>query len=183
MDNGATMAPFWEAMTITIEVLSAKVEALDKNGLDLEFTLGTEHSVMNARRTRVLRAFEKAKREALSRPEDRRYETDIVETLTRVFQRYLCDARKATTLLVLTDAAWEATLDLRLVEKKIVEFLRRKEITEKMDDRWFSIEFISFGDAGIEKLRVLDDEQVDKYGIKYVPHTLPFLRPSRADDL
>lgn len=168
------MTPFWEAMTITIEVLSAKVEALDKDGLDMEFTLGTEHSVMNARRTKVLRAFEKAKKEALSRPEDKRGETDIVETLSRIFQRYLDSSRKATTLLVLTDGAWEATLDLGLVEKKIVEFLKRKEITEKMDDRWFSIEFISFGDAGIEKLRVLDDEQADKYGIKYVPRTPPF---------
>ncbi|PGH11423.1 hypothetical protein AJ80_07101 [Polytolypa hystricis UAMH7299] len=79
--------------------------------------------------------------------------TDMSGNLTNLFKKYR-NGSKAATLLVLTDGAWEGTVHLKEVERKIIE-----EATDQRHlrfDRHLTIQFIRFGIENKQKLTDLD---------------------------
>ncbi|KAI1475554.1 hypothetical protein F4774DRAFT_421439 [Daldinia eschscholtzii] len=169
VDNDSTMITYWRAMSIVIETLVSKVKLLDKDGLDIEFTVGHQHNAHSVSDKRLLSRFEGAKQEASSR----RYlvQTDMAKVLTRIFDDYLRNPRRAMTLIVLTDGRWEGTSDIRSVEKAIAEFLKRPALASKLEKRWFTIQFISLGYGVPDILVRLDDGIGKEYSIPDVVDT------------
>ncbi|KAI0379192.1 hypothetical protein F5Y04DRAFT_259958 [Hypomontagnella monticulosa] len=163
VDNDTAMYPYWDSMTTVLETLVAKVDSLDKNGLDLEFTVGDDYKTYNARGNKLLPKFEAAKQEALSR----RYhiETDMAKNLNRIFDKYLLDTRREMTLIVLTDGDWRGTLESRDVERAIADFLKKPALTQRLQKRWFTIQFIAFGPDVPDILKHLDDDIGKEYHI------------------
>ncbi|OTA58295.1 hypothetical protein K449DRAFT_397906 [Hypoxylon sp. EC38] len=171
VDNDTSMSPFWEMMTVVMETLVPKVEAFDKDGLDLEFTIGKRHNVSKNPASKILSKFKAAKEEALSQPHH--YETDMASILTRIFDRYLSGTMGEMTLIILTNGVWGGTLDITNVERAIANFLKKPGLEEKLADRWFTIQFISFGDEASTILTHLDNDIAKKYSIPDVVDTEP----------
>ncbi|KAK7948478.1 uncharacterized protein PG986_009364 [Apiospora aurea] len=143
------------------------IGSLDKDGLDIEFTIGKSHNASNAPVRKLLQKFAKVQEEALQPRDPSRTGTDMATILGQIFSEYLRDTSKAMTLILLTDGLWQGTDSDEDVETSIVEFLRNATIERKSTNlRWFSIEFVSFGQAGIKKLERLDDELGGKYDIR-----------------
>ncbi|KAI1089040.1 hypothetical protein F5B19DRAFT_468927 [Rostrohypoxylon terebratum] len=169
VDNDMTMSSSWEAMTTALETLVSKVGSLDKNGLDLEFTLGNAHNVHNVSSRQLLARFRDAKKDALS--QNYNLNTNMAKTLTRIFDKYLSDTRRAKTLIVLTNGVWGGTINPTDVEMAIAGFLRKPALAQKLERRWFTIQFIACGDQVPDILRHLDDNLEDKYSIPDVIDT------------
>ncbi|KAI2619905.1 hypothetical protein GGR54DRAFT_639670 [Hypoxylon sp. NC1633] len=170
VDNDMTMSPLlWEWMTVVLETLVSKVDRLDKNGLDIEFTFGDEYNAYGVSSRQLLSKFKDAKDDALSRKYN--FKTDMAKTLTHIFDKYLCNARRAKTLLILTDGKWEGTIDSSDVEKAIASFLKKPALAQKLEKRWFTIQFIACGDSVPDILKHLDDEIEKKYSIPDVIDT------------
>lgn len=163
IDNDTSMGPYWDAMAIVLETLVSKVDPLDKDGLDIEFTVGSAHDARGVSGSKVLSKFRAAKQEALSRPFE--IGTDMAKVLTHIFDTYLQGMRRATTLIVLTDGLWRGTLDDKSVEEAVADFLKKTIFKRKLEKRWFTIQFISFGHTVPEILRHLDDEIEKTYSI------------------
>lgn len=161
VDNAASMKPHWEHMRTTLLALAMKIGTLDKDGLDLVFTLGQSCDKSNVKEWEIPAEFgksmDKARREITSNDN-----TNMAETFLKIFDRYT-DVRKKQTLVVLTDGLWNGgsrTGDD--VETAIISFITdvRKRLKGKQEPRWFSIQFISFGNdvKAIARLTALDDE-------------------------
>lgn len=158
-----TMSSSWETMATALETLASKVGSLDKNGLDLEFTLGNAHNAHNVSSRQLLSRFRDAKNDALSQHFN--LNTDMAKTLTRIFDKYLSGTRRAKTLIVLTNGVWGGTINPTDVEIAIADFLRKPALAQKLERRWFTIQFIACGDQVPDILRHLDDNLEDKYSI------------------
>ncbi|KAI1760751.1 hypothetical protein GGR53DRAFT_62938 [Hypoxylon sp. FL1150] len=169
VDNDTSMNPYWDAMTMVLETLVSKVDHLDEDGLDIEFTVGSAHNTHAVSGSKVLSKFRAARQEASSRPFD--IGTDMAKVLTHIFDAYLRGPRRATTLIVLTDGVWRGTLDDRSVEEAVAEFLRQSIFKRRLEKRWFTIQFISFGHGVPEILKHLDDEIEKTYSIPDVIDT------------
>ncbi|KAI1775401.1 hypothetical protein F4818DRAFT_48219 [Hypoxylon cercidicola] len=169
VDNDTSMYPYWEAMATVLETLVSKVDPLDKDGLDIEFTIGNTHSAHGVSGSKLITKFRGAKQEASSRPWD--IGTDMAKTLNHIFDKYLRGARRATTLIILTDGLWRGTVDGRSVEMAIANFLKKPTFKEKLEKRWFTIQFISFGHQIPDILNHLDNEIGRTYSIPDVIDT------------
>lgn len=169
VDNDMTMSSSWETMATALETLASKVGSLDKNGLDLEFTLGNAHNAHNVSSRQLLSRFRDAKNDALSQHFN--LNTDMAKTLTRIFDKYLSGTRRAKTLIVLTNGVWGGTINPTDVEIAIADFLRKPALAQKLERRWFTIQFIACGDQVPDILRHLDDNLEDKYSIPDVIDT------------
>ncbi|KAH9908474.1 hypothetical protein F4778DRAFT_795905 [Xylariomycetidae sp. FL2044] len=170
------MKPSWDHMGIAVETLANKIDRIDKDGIDLDFTIGLEHKCTGVKDTnQLLRVLTKAKLQAFKR--EHTIATDMERSLRRIFDDFLQSSsdtrhRKAMKLIVLTDGVWGGTSDPRKVEEAIVEFLRHKVFEGKMTKRWFTIQFISFSDVLPDILRSLDDDMAKKYSIPDVIDTV-----------
>lgn len=145
-------------MTTTLLTLAMKIGTLDKDGLDLIFTVGDSCEKSNIKEWDIPVKFEESMKRALGEITSGDI-TDMAATLMRVFDRYR-DMTKKQTLLVLTDGLWNGVKDD--VERDIVKLVTevRKRRAGKQERRWFSIQFISFGhDAeALARLTALDDD-------------------------
>ncbi|KAI1335788.1 hypothetical protein F5Y15DRAFT_222823 [Xylariaceae sp. FL0016] len=179
IDNDDTMLQYWDDMLVAFETLVRKVDGLDRDGLDLEFTMGETYSAKDAKAKQLLANFRKAKQEAISRNTHQHmvYQTDMEESLRNIFDRYLGNPKRKMTLIVFTDGLWHGTvdskgmLDLKKVEIAITEFLKKSLFQDKLEKRWFTIQFVSFGNAGLGILKRLDDDIAKEYGIPDVIDT------------
>lgn len=154
-------------MRIALETLASMIGSLDKDGLDIEFTLGKHLNTSNAPVRKLLERFDKAWDEALQPQDPSRTGTDMAIILSQIFFAYLGNTAKPMTLIVFTDGVWDGTVSDEDVERSIVEFLGNPAIDEKPESlRWFSIEFVSYGQEGVRKLEKFDDELETKYGIR-----------------
>ncbi|KAK8006643.1 hypothetical protein PG991_012940 [Apiospora marii] len=131
IDNGGSMEPYWPAMRITLETLASKIGKLDKDGLDIEFTIGKSHNTSKTHVRKLLQKFDRAHEEALQPRAPSRTGTDMATILGQIFSEYLKDTSKAMTLIVLSDGLWEGTHSDEDVKTSIVEFLRRDAIEKK----------------------------------------------------
>ncbi|KAI2466329.1 hypothetical protein F4781DRAFT_406060 [Annulohypoxylon bovei var. microspora] len=163
VDNDATMSPLWKTMTMVIETLVYKVGRLDRNGLDLEFTLGNDHNAYNVSGKQLLAKFKDAKNDALSR--QYQINTDMAKTLTHIFDKYLPDTKRAKTLIILTNGLWGGTTNPADVELAIADFLKKPALEQKLEKRWFTIQFIACGSEVPDILKHLDDNIANKYSI------------------
>jgi hypothetical protein len=174
VDDGLTMDPYWRAMRMVLEVLSTKIGKLDEDGLDLKFAI-SRRKVNNAKKDTLLACFDQASAEAQSRAREHagrglkqpeiNSQTNMNITLSHIFNDYLKDSSKAMTLIVLTDGIWEGSPNQDERDKMIVDLLNHPKIKQRVG-RWFTIEFVSFGEAGLATLNRLDNDLIRLYGIK-----------------
>jgi hypothetical protein len=165
------MRPYWEAATYVIETLTMKLAPLDKDGLDLVFTIGQQKPV-NRSGSGAAKAFAKImeqKKPPAPRTADEEAKTDMAETFGIVFEDFLRSYKsKRMTLLVLTDGLWRGSRPERPVEEKIANFVRKAQSkSDNMEERRFSISFIRFGDYpdAIGRLTSLDDDFSSTYKV------------------
>lgn len=135
-----------------------KIGPLDKDGLDLIYTIGDDHNVRQAKGWDIPRAF-KSSMQSAGQHIDPRNRTNMSETLQKIFDNY--DIRKKTTLIILTNGLWEGLAKENAVETLVAAFVQdlNSKREKKWESRWFSIQFVSFGDdqIALERLRKLDD--------------------------
>lgn len=140
------MAPWWEWVTFIVETLALKLARLDDDGLDLVFTSGSEYNLKSVKDAAKFRT-------AMGRatPNPNSHKTDMSRCLGDLSRPYLSTSPdKQLTLIIFTDGMWGlagGASSQNPVDKKIVNFI--KELTSelglsKVEDRWFSIQFISF---------------------------------------
>ena len=163
IDNGTSMEKSWPIVTFVAVTLAMKIAGLDEDGYDVRFTInGKKYDKFGLKGKGGLETLKKmlmAARPQSSKP------TDMSKVLDGMFREHQRDRyRKATTLLVLTDGAWEGTIPVDNADKKIVEFARDLEKV-KVPDRHYTIGFIRFGVKFRDRLKALDDELSKKHKI------------------
>ncbi|KAF4932675.1 putative serine/threonine-protein kinase MPS1-like protein [Colletotrichum fructicola] len=163
VDNASSMDDHWDNVNATLLTLAMKIGMLDKDGLDLMFTIGDpcKHNVSSAKEWKIPEKFGKsmtnAKRDMARYPNN---STDMALALSRVFDNYI-DYSKKQTLIVMTDGLWEGSTEEYDVDNTISNFIvKLKTKLDKAERRWFSIQFVSFGDdeKALKRLKRLDDE-------------------------
>jgi hypothetical protein len=174
VDNGTTMVKHWEDVLFTLETLYMKLDGLDKNGLDLIFTdrdksnCNKESLKRSNGRTALVRAMNEAQPTAPN-DFDEKVRTNMREVLSPVFQKFLAGRQnRRMTLIILTDGMWEGSNREEGVAEKIADFYKSWHGKWRVvEDRWFSIQFVSFGsdEAALHRLRILGDELAAKYNI------------------
>jgi hypothetical protein len=172
VDNGTTMAQHWRDALFTLETLYLKLDGLDENGVDLIFTdrAKTKHGREELKRSWGRAALVKGMNDAQPAPPngfDERVRTNMREVLSPIFQKFLTSRQnKRMTLIVLTDGMWEGSIREEGVADKIADFYKSwHDKWRVVEDRWFSIQFVSFGndEAALHRLQVLDDELAATY--------------------
>lgn len=159
MDNAASMVPHWDNATCVLLTLAMKIGPLDKDGLDLVYTIGETHEARGKKGWGMPTEFENSMKLAKRDMEDRD-KTNMGQTLRKIFDGYT-DFRKKLTLIILTDGIWKGSTTENDVENSIVMFITNmKKKLKKFESRWFSIQFVYFGDneQAIDRLQRLDDK-------------------------
>jgi hypothetical protein len=138
-----------------------KIGPLDKDGLDLRYSCGHHGFLNNIKGYDIKSKFSTSMDEVQRKIHDN-IRTDMRATLSKIFDEYLGgDGKKRQTLIILTNGKWEGSSKKRDVEELIIDFIDRLEQNEgRMEDRWFSIQFISFGEdeKALGRLAFLDDK-------------------------
>lgn len=155
------MMAHWAVAILTAETIAMKVADLDDDGLDYLFTIGN-HQYQKAKGDKAGDTISKSM--LATRPVNGR--TNMAHTLGIIFDRYMHSGQgKRMTLLIFTDGKWEGT-KMNSVEEKIRQF--NQHAKRKLEDRWFSIQFISFGQdmEALKRLQYLDDCMEVDYKVK-----------------
>jgi hypothetical protein len=168
VDNGTTMVEHWPILKFVAETLSKKVAGLDRNGIDLRFTIkGHEFDKTNLKGDSGRRDFAKAIDKARPWPassKDHFVATNMDQILQSIFKEWRTSSRKATTLIVLTDGSWEGTIPRDAINKTILDFAK-EHLHKKHKSRHFSMGFIRFGETEVKRLRSLDDDLCTHNGL------------------
>ncbi|KAH8887377.1 hypothetical protein GQ53DRAFT_873136 [Thozetella sp. PMI_491] len=165
VDNSATMRPYWTAVQMVLLTLAMKIGPLDEDGLDLRFTIGYDHNVEGAREWNILKSFE-ASMKACGAEIGPAHETNMAETLRPILDMYRRQLKKKLTLIILTDGMWSGRANN--VEELIAKFLPSLEKQlGKLEERWFSIQFVTFGNdpLALRRMQELDDKMHAKYNV------------------
>lgn len=155
------MKPHWSVVATVLVTLAMKIGPLDTSGLDLFYTIGSNTSKYNLEGVKgwgIPKAF-KASMQGAGEEINSLYKTNMKETLEVMFDRYT-DTSKKMTLIVLTDGLWEGCVSRDDTQALIADFLSDLKVKlKKRQSRWFSIQFIYFGDDGwaLARLQDLDD--------------------------
>ncbi|CAH0046485.1 unnamed protein product [Clonostachys solani] len=161
VDNDPTMAHHWPDVKRTLLTLAMKIGPLDKDGLDLRYSCGNHGFLSNIKGYDIKSKFSTSMDEVQQRIHDN-IRTDMCAALSKIFDEYLeGDGKKRQTLIILTNGKWEGSGKKRDVEDLIIRFINRLEQNaDRMEDRWFSIQFVSFGDDenALGRLTFLDDK-------------------------
>jgi hypothetical protein len=153
------MKQHWGVATTVLTTLAMKIGPLDTDGLDLIYTIGSNFNLEEVKGWSIPKTF-KSSMQAAGERVNEMYKTNMKETLEKIFDRYT-DTSKKMTLIVLTDGLWEGCVHDNDVEKLIADFITNlKPKLKKWESRWFSIQFVSFGEDlhALERLRRLDDD-------------------------
>lgn len=166
LDNGTSMKKHWEAVKSLLFQLVSKAQYVDKDGMDLKFTI----SDTNFKASNVLNNFVWELNNQNHVPRNN-IETNMSTVLGPILQKFLDsftsrkkDSARKMTIIVLTDGKWGGMTNKLAVDNKIVEFcqqLKKHRHTNLEDDtRSLSIQFVQFGDdpQATRRLRRLDDE-------------------------
>ncbi|CAM1504861.1 Fc.00g024520.m01.CDS01 [Cosmosporella sp. VM-42] len=161
VDNATSMAPHWAYVEKTVLALAMKIGPLDEDGLDLVYANGRRHALTNVSGWKIRPKFQESMKRAHEhiRSMEEPIHTDMSTTLSKIFDEYK-NVRRKQTLIILTDGLWEGSNLTDDVEKKICAFVAGlKGKLGKLEPRWFSIQFISFGndEAALNRLQALDD--------------------------
>lgn len=156
------MKPYWSYVTKVAKTLAMKIGALDKDGVDLVYTIGQAHKLNNVTAHEIRTKFKDSLENAYLAIDDGMH-TDMAAKLRVVFDQLSRSKlrNKRHTLLILTDGLWEGSHLKNDVEDAICAFMRwQKESFPNFEKRRFSIQFISFGNnaEALARLQRLDDE-------------------------
>ncbi|VUC32782.1 unnamed protein product [Clonostachys rosea] len=161
VDNDPTMTPHWAVAKRTLLTLAMKIGPLDKDGLDLRYSCGNHGFLNNIKGLDIKSKFSSSMDE-VERKIHQNVRTDMRETLSKIFDNYLAgNWRKRQTLIILTNGKWEGSSKERDVEDLIIKFVNLLEKKlGRMENRWFSIQFVSFGDdeKALKRMEYLDDD-------------------------
>jgi hypothetical protein len=156
VDNGVTMFQHWPIVTFVVETLAKAAAGLDKDGIDVMFTV--DGKAQNKSRIKgdngreLLKQALDASWPANSRNDDSL--TDLGQVFADIYEQWQKKGRKATTLLVLTDGDWSKT-DHPALHETMLDFARQD--ASRAGKRHFGIQFIRFGEKFKDKLSWLDD--------------------------
>lgn len=156
------MKQHWQHVKTVLLTLAWKIGPLDKDGLEFSFTIGSS-KLAKVTGNDILKKFGKAMDQA--KTEIRHVDhTDMATTLDRLFDAYT-NAKKKQTLIILTDGLWQGgNLERNDVEASVIRFAQGlNDRLKKMEKRWFTIQFISFG-RNVEALNRLQDLDDNKMG-------------------
>ncbi|KAK7708019.1 hypothetical protein SLS64_006841 [Diaporthe eres] len=160
VDNAYSMLSHWNNLKTTLLALAMKIGSLDKDGLDLVYTCGNTHNVKGAKGWDIPKAFGQSIDRARSIM-DQQDETNIEETLSKCFDTHSAtNMSQRQTLIVLTNGLWEGSKDWDSAEKEIARYVDAlRGNLKKREKRWFTIQFISFGQdqKALKRLEELDD--------------------------
>jgi hypothetical protein len=150
------MCRHWPIVTFVAETLVKNAAGLDKDGIDLMFTVdGEKLNIPKIKGESGRQSLQRALRK--SWPEDARSDdtmVDMAQVLTDIYKNWKNKGKKPTTLLVLTDGDWSKT-DLPALHQIILDFAKLE--AHRAGPRHFSIQLIRFGEEHKEKLTWLDD--------------------------
>jgi hypothetical protein len=169
VDNGGTMADYWDEATYLLETLIMKAQGQDKDGMDLSFTAGSAKVESREGPSKFVAAMEGRN----ARPIDT-VQTDMRSALGAIFADYIQNLQhshslvgkaakksKYLTLIILTDGIWAGLDNKSDVETVIVKFIKKlNDFSGTLEYRPVSIQFIQFGhdpDA-TDRLWRLDNE-------------------------
>jgi len=162
------MREHWDNATVVLQALGMQIGPLDKDGLDVYFTIDRGHyAKTNVKNFDIPKQFRSAMQNAKASDDMDMYATPMAQALRKVLWDYLNkDMPKKQTLIVLTTGVWDGMKDDAEVEvaAAIKEMMRR--LQSFYLDRWFGIEFVSFGDnmAGLSRLQGFDDN-MKRFGV------------------
>ncbi|KAI4928942.1 hypothetical protein J4E85_005564 [Alternaria conjuncta] len=166
IDNGASMFHHWSIVTFVAETLAKKAAGLDKDGIDVYFTVaGDEYNqkdlVGESGRQQLQTALSNATPDHVDREG---CQTDMCDAFSKISHNWKEKGKPATTLLVLTDGIWKETNDV-LFDQAVIKVAEDPiaATTKQTGKRLFSIQFIRFGEEGYERLRSLDDDLCKKH--------------------
>ncbi|CAN9421752.1 unnamed protein product [Alternaria alternata] len=161
IDNGATMFQHWPIAMFVAETLAMKAAGLDRDGIDVYFTVdGDAHNlkalVGDGGRQRLRKALLNAAPDNIDHKDS---QTNMLEVLFRIAENWRTKGKSATTLLVLTDGLWKKTNN-DVFDDAIIDLAQdaAQAANLRTGNRPFSFQFIRFGDEGYERLRYLDDQ-------------------------
>ncbi|KAF2823723.1 hypothetical protein CC86DRAFT_59153 [Ophiobolus disseminans] len=173
VDNGASMFNHWPIVVFVAETLVKRAAGLDKNGVDLKFTIdASEHNKHGLKRDAGRKEFRAALDAAA--PEfsklndfqpDNEFQTDMFTVLDEIVKGWKNSGKPPTTLLVLTDGVWANTM-ANLVDNIILNLAKEASTSKHVGKRPFSIQFIRFGEQCVEKLDKLDNQLCSERGFR-----------------
>jgi hypothetical protein len=160
------MINHWDNVKIKLFELLEAAGNVDKDGMDLKFTVSTT----KFKASNEVSAFERELALEKHIP-GQRAETNMSITLGKILNDYL-DTVSTTkkvmprkmTIIVLTDGKWKDMNNKFAVDNKIVEFSQRlRELrpnTLEEDERRLSVQFVQFGNdaSATHRLKRLDDK-------------------------
>jgi hypothetical protein len=153
------MIPYWAIATDVLVTLAMKIGPLDRDGLDLVYTIPNEYDLEEVKGWDIPTKFKHSMYLAGQEIDDR-YNTNMGETLRKIFDRYSHNIHRKMTLIILTDGLWRGCVSEDAVEKLVADFITKLNLRlKKWESRWFSIQFVSFGEDedALLRLKKLDD--------------------------
>lgn len=160
------MLKHWPIVIFVAETLAKKASGLDKDGVDLMFTIdNAEHHRFGLKGEEGREKFRKALYAAQPDNSDSmEHHTDMHHTLSEIVTRWTEKGCKPTTLIILTDGIWRRTMT-GLVDNVIINLAQEVTKHQRAGKRKFGIQFIRFDECCVEKLTKLDDELCKSRGL------------------
>jgi hypothetical protein len=168
------MRQFQYAATFVVETLARKLQGIDKNGLDLKFTIGERQYDVDGAGKEAPSKFRNAMFDAWPKDDVHRAEkTDMSYTLGQIFSQYRKTQQKQMTLIIVTDGIWDCPLERDVdgnirpdkLEAPLVTFMEHIRRIQPHEKRWFTIQFLQLGEDpnSTERLRRFDDDLEEIY--------------------
>ena len=152
------MESCWAQADFLLETLVRKIGKLDKDGMDLYFTLGGAQ----LERTTDYKKFKK-KMESEAPQQGPGFHTDMESAIGKVLSKALKtmkSTKKDLTLLIFTDGLWQGTENKEAINDIIVSAVKDAEkINGPYRKRTLTFQFVRFGqdEEALERLQYLDD--------------------------
>lgn len=165
VDNGWSMFNHWPILTFVVETLAKTAAGLDKDGLDLMFTVDSETcNRPNLKGKSGRLTLKDALRQAWPpNTGNNDSHTNMGQVVSTIYNTWKSKGRKATTLLILTDGNWSEA-DENTLNTNILKFAH--EDKQRAGNRHFSIQLIRFGEQHKKRLQWLDDQLCQQHNRK-----------------
>jgi hypothetical protein len=162
------MFEHWPIVTFVAETMVKRAAGLDRNGVDLKFTVdGGQHNKYGLKRDAGRRDFRTALDAAApDNTTNDEFQTDMFTTLEEVVSSWSVKGKPATTLLILTDGKWRRTAQNQ-VDNIILNLAAETDRSRHVGKRTFGIQFIRFGEDCADKLSRLDNELCRTRNFRY----------------
>jgi hypothetical protein len=163
------MFEHWPIVTFVAETMVKRAAGLDKDGVDLRFTIdGSQHNKYSLKRDAGRRDFRAALDAAApDNITNDEFQTDMFTALEEMVLSWKKKGKPATTLLILTDGKWRRTVQNQ-VDNIILNLATETDRSKHVGKRTFGIQFIRFGEDCADKLSELDNELCKTRNLRYI---------------